>query len=315
VKTPPNAASGAQTRAEGLDRSGRGYTKVRHNIAQKPDGHGSSIPSVLGPMVTDRKKRSLQLYLALLTYWPWVKNLPAPIPAAGWARSLQTDKGRKWTPTNVSEAWADLKARGLVETKRLSRGLVVEPRREDGDAAYTDPGEVRANHDESYFTLPPEFWTDEWFEELSMPALAMLLIISSKTSKDPETWLTNEDAAKWFGLSPRSVEGGIKDLKDAGLLSERVEWIPAGFSALGATKRHWYSLNGPFSTAARHAMQDAARVERAARVAPPKPKRAKTTAKKKAATKAASREATKATPNKRVGKLLKSSTNRSAGSS
>lgn len=282
MKTPPNAATGAQTRTEGLARSGRGYTKVRHNIAQRPDGHGSSIPSVLGPMVTDRKKRSLQLYLALLTFWPWVRNLPSPVPAAGWARSLQTATGRKWTPTNVSEAWADLKARGLVETKRLARGLIVKPRREDGQAAYTEPGEVKADHDESYFTLPPEFWTDEWFEVLSMPALAMLLIISSKTSKDEETWLTNEHAGKWFGLSPRSVEGGIKDLADAGLLTERVEWIPAGFSALGATKRHWYSLNGSFSTKARHAMQDTARLERQARVGPAKGKATKKAAAKKA---------------------------------
>lgn len=298
MKTPPNSATGAQTRTEGLDRSGRGYTKVRHNIAQKPDGHGSSIPSVLGPMVTDRKKRSLQLYLALLTFWPWVKNLPAPVPAAGWARSLQTATGRKWTATNVSEAWADLKSRGLVETRRLARGLVVTPRREDGQAAYTDPGEVNADHDESYFTLPPEFWTAEWFEELSMPALAMLLIISSKTSKAEETWLTNEHAGKWFGLSPRSVEGGIKDLMDAGLVTERIEWIPAGFSALGATQRHWYSLNGPFSTKDRHAMQDAARLDREARIRPPKAKtvkKSKTAKKSKTPTAGSSKSAHKAT--------------------
>ena len=242
-------------------------------------------------MVTDRKRRSLLAYLLLITVWPWLqKRQTDPLSAAVWARALQTSTGRRWSATNVSEAWADLKVLGLVETKRLSRGVVVTPRREDGKAAYTDPGEAKADFNETYFTLPQSFWTSEWFETLSMPGLAMLLILASRTSaKDKvETWLTNEDAGQWYGLSPRSVEGGIKELTDQGLVTERIEWVKAPLSAIGATKRHWFSLNGDFGTAARLAMQDKARQDRAARIAKQKP--AKKTAAKEAATRVAKKK-------------------------
>jgi len=293
MSTPPITSSSAETRDELLMRSGRGYTKVRHVLCQRPDGHGSSVASVLGPMVTDRKRRSLQAYLLLITVWPWLKNQADPLSAAVWARALETATGRRWSTTNVSEAWADLKVRGLVETKRLSRGVVVTPRREDGKAAYTEPGEIKADFNETYFSLPQSFWTSEWFETLSMPGLAMLLIIASRTSAEgqDETWLTNEDAGKWYRLSPRSIEGGIKELTDLGLVTERIEWVKAPLSAIGATKRHWFSLNGDFSTTARLAMQDNARQERAARIAKDK-KPAKKAAAKKAVKKAGTKKVT-----------------------
>lgn len=206
-------------------------------------------------MVTARERRALQLYLLLLTIWPWLSKQPTPLPNAVWARALSTPKGRVWTPTNVSEAWKDLDNRGLVTRERLSRAVRVTPRREDAKAAYTSPGTRKQDHYESYFVLPGQFWRDGIFEDLSLPGLAMLLIIAGRTSEKNETWLTNEDAAKWFGLSPRSVESGIENLRDKNLLSERVEWIKAPLSPIGATQRHWYSLTGEFSTSERRDLQ------------------------------------------------------------
>ena len=263
----PLKVTSAETRAELLRLSGRGYTKVRHLLVQASRGPESS-PGKLGAMVGDRKRRSLQLYLLLLTAWPWLGSQAQPLPAAVWARALTTDRGRKWTPTNVSEAWADLERRSLINRTRLSRGVVITPRREDGEAEYTDPsGKVRSRL-ESYFSLPPSFWTDGWFEELSMPALAMLLAVASKTSRadNPETWLTNEDAGQWFGLSTRSVESGLSELEGHGLLTDRTEWIKAPLSKIGATQRHNYSLTGHFSTTSRLAMQSQAQAERRRRL-------------------------------------------------
>lgn len=88
---------------------------------------------------------------------------------------------------------------------------------------------------------------DEWFEELSLPGLAMMLIIAGETTDKDEVWLPNNDAARWYGLSLRSVDSGIKNLADHGLLDERVEWIKAPLSATGTTKRHWYQLTGDFT--------------------------------------------------------------------
>jgi len=265
---PPVRATPEETLAELLRVSGRGYTKIRHTLCQVPTAAEGSKPGVLGPMVTDRKRRSLQLYLLLLTVWPWLKERDSPLPSAVWARALTTASGRNWTASNVSDAWADLENRGLVERHRLSRAVEVTPRREDAAAEYTEPDGRKGDHLHSYFTLPPSFWTTGWFEELSMPAIAMLLIVASKTSHSgqPETWLTNTDAAKWFALSPRSVEGGLAELAARGLLTERIEWVKAPLSPVGATKRHWYSLNGEFSTESRLAMQDLARQDRARRL-------------------------------------------------
>lgn len=261
MSTSTVSASPAETRAYMLSTlTGRGYTVLRHILRQMP-ADASSRVSVLGPMVTDRKRRSLQLYLLLVTIWPWLENQTDPLSSAVWARALSTDRGRKWTPSNVSSAWTDLEARGLIERRRRSRSVQVAPRREDGKAKYTQPSGISGDRYETYFVLPPEFWTEEWFERLSLPGLAMLLIIAGETSDKAEVWLTNDDAARWYGLSPRSVEAGIEDLKKNQLLEERVEWIKAPLSPIGSTKRHWYALEGPFSWASREDLKAKAQAE------------------------------------------------------
>ncbi|SDE66925.1 hypothetical protein SAMN05444580_1275 [Rhodococcus tukisamuensis] len=248
--------------------TGRRYTVARHVLVQQPNSE-IHRPSVLGPIVTDRKRRSLQLYLLLLTVQSLVqarddKGEP-PLRAGVLARALCTEKGRKWTPTHVSAAWNDLEDRGLVERRRLPHGVVVKPRREDGKADYSKPGQKKGDRWETYFVIPPEFWTEEWFERLSLPGLAMLLIIASETSNKAEVWLTNQGAAGWYGMSERSVQAGIADLKNHGLLDIRVEWVKASLSAIGATDRHWYSLLSPFSYDERRALQKQAKAELEAR--------------------------------------------------
>lgn len=279
-------ATPAQTLGELQKLSGSGYPKVRHILRQQP-GDVADRVSVLGPMVSDRKKRSLIAYLLLLTVWPWLSKQDRPLPAPVWARALSTQKGRKWTPTNVSAAWTDLEARGLIHRKRLARGVVIEPRREDGLADYTTPGLVPNDHRESYFILPPQFWSEEWFERLTLPGLAMLLIIAGETSDKAETWLTNDHAAGWYGFSARSIEAGIEDLRRNGLLTQRTEWITAPLSAIGKTQRHWYGLTGPFSYAARQALQQQTRSELEARTAS-----------------APTKDATQAPPKKKITKKL-----------
>ncbi|MDV6296705.1 hypothetical protein [Rhodococcus aetherivorans] len=223
---------------------------VRHILVQLPRSEAER-PSVLGPMVTDRKRRALQLFLLLLTLQPYLQAQEdkgeQPLTAGVYARALTTETGRKWTTSQISAALRDLEDRGLIERRRLPHGLVVLPRREDGKAGYTKPGLVKNDRWETYFVLPPEFWTDEWFEKLSLPGLAMLLIIASETSNDSEVWLTNKDAAKWYGMSERTIQAGITDLRKHGLVDVDVRWSKAPLSTIGATARHYYRLTGPFS--------------------------------------------------------------------
>lgn len=258
-----DTATPADTRELMLRYTGRRYTVVRHILRQLPSNVAHRT-SVLGPMVTDRKRRSLVLYLLLLTCWPWLESTDGEplLPAASWARGLRTVKGRSWNPSLISQAWVDLEERQLITKVRRPHGLIVKPRREDGAADYTAPGSVADDFYETYFVLPGEFWTEEWFERLSLPALAMLLIIAGETSEKQEVRLTNKDTAKWFGMSARSVESGIKDLMDSGLLSERLVRVKAPLSASGQSTEHWYNLTGAFSTDARRTAQERAQVER-----------------------------------------------------
>lgn len=262
---PPEAvATPADIRLELLRRSGRQYTVCRHILYELPLTEDDRI-GVLGPMVSDRARRALQLYLLLLTIEPFLQtqftNGEAPLTAVVYARALSTEKGRKWTPSNVSAALADLEARGLVSRRRIQHGVEVLPRREDGKADYTRPGTVKEDFWETYFVLPGEFWTQEWFERLTLPGLAMLLIIAGTTSAKPEKWLTNKDAAEWFGMSERSIQAGIADLLKNGLLRVRAEWVKAPLSAIGTTTRHHYSLTGPFSYEERKKLRRRARAE------------------------------------------------------
>ncbi|MFE3998017.1 hypothetical protein ACFX43_04355 [Nocardioides sp. YIM B13467] len=267
---PPEAvATGVDALEQMLRYSGRGYTVVRHIFLQLPDDV-TDRAGLLGPMVTDRKRRSLQIYLLLLTIWPWLQRRQAeegPLPNKAWARALQTETGRRWSATDVSNAWGDLEQRGLITRKHLSRGVEVTPRREDGKTEYTTPGGKKKDHRESYFILPGSFWRSGLFEKLSMPGLAMLLIIAGRTSESTEAWLTNKDAAKWYHIAPRSIEAGIENLRDHGLLLERVEWVKAPLSSIGATQKHWYSLTGQFSTEARNELRAQAQKEARARSA------------------------------------------------
>lgn len=252
-------ATPEETRALLLKLSGRGYLVLRHVLCQLPNTTKGSRISVLGPMVTERKRRSIVLYLLLLTIWPWLHRQERRyLSLQTWARALTTDKGRLWTASNVSAAFQDLEERGLVTRTRRSHGLEVAPRREDGQDAYTSPGEIPNDRHHTYFILPGEFWTSGLFEELTVPGLAMLLIIAAETS-DPakaEVWISATHAATWYGISARSTTNGLDDLRKHGLLHEHRVAKKAPLSPTGQTIQIHYSLTGPYSTAAREALRN-----------------------------------------------------------
>lgn len=273
---PPATATPEDTRNKLLSLTGRGYTVVRHILCQLPatDDPTASRVSVLGPLVTERKRRSLQAYLLLLTVWNWLSQQEKPyLHSKVWARALNTTGGRLWTPSTVSAAWTDLEHRGLItKGHRYGDGIEVRPRREDGADDYTNPGEAKGDFHHTYFILPREFWTTELYEKLSMPGLAMLLIIAGATSdKTTIWWSSHATAAAWYGLSERSVTAGLNDLRKHNLLHEEQEYEKNPLSATGWRTKTKYALAAPFSTKARAGIQEHARtaaLERASTTTP-----------------------------------------------
>ena len=266
--TPPEtlgkAATSAETREFMTRLSGRGYAQFRHILVQLPD-EGKPRASILARMVTERRHRELLLYMLLVSCWPWLSQNREPLPAGTWVRALTAPGGVTWSSSTLSRSWKRLEELGLLEPReRDDRFVRVAPRREDGADVYTAPG-GREDRWNTYFVLPDEFWNEAIFADLSLPALAVLLVVAKETSYQKECWFTYERMDDWYGLKPRTVQTGVKILKDLGLLKAREEPIKAHLSATGMTIRTYYSLTGPFSHTSRLARQKLAKKEMEAR--------------------------------------------------
>ncbi|HOV99853.1 MAG TPA: hypothetical protein PLY19_00125 [Rhodoglobus sp.] len=273
------SASPEDTRAEFTRLSARGYTQLRHVLVQLPD-RGGPRASTLARMLHERKHRPLLLYIMLLTCWPWLQGRRDPLEGAVWIRALTAKGAPTWSPSTLSRSWAELVELGLVDKgdKREGRLIRPVPRREDGGADYELPG-GRRDRWNAYFSLPDQFWTEELFAKLSLPALVMLLLVAKETQGKDEVWLTYDNAEEWYGIKPKSAQNGLTELQKLGILHRRAEVVKAPLAAHGRTVRMWYSLTGPYGHQSRQALQNRAakerrkRLKRDARAAAVRPKK------------------------------------------
>lgn len=114
--------------------------------------------------------------------------------------------------------------------------------REDGSGTeYTHPGADREPH----FKLPHDFWTQHHYRELSLPGIATLLIALSL----PHDFILPYAMAKpWYGIGTDTLERGIHQLIDLGVLKFRTEWIVNAKAKTGWQSQRHYTLTGPYST-------------------------------------------------------------------
>lgn len=257
-------ATPEETRRTGFDEwSPRGYSIYRHVLVQRPVG--GPRPGLLGTMVTGRQHRALLLYLLIVGWWPWLQKYETPLSADVWLRALEaTGKhagtGLTWSASSLSRTFADLEALKLIEMRvRTKRYVLVVPRREDGAAKYTAPTGAAGD---PYFTLPHAFWTSQLFARLSLPGLAVLLIILKETNNRDDVWLSRENMTDWYGISDRSVTRGLAELRDKKILGERPVKVTAPMSPGGVTTRTHYWLVGDYSRASRDAARTAAKAVR-----------------------------------------------------
>lgn len=269
---PPEAdgsgATPADTREQMTKLAGRGYAQFRGVLVQLPDEDENGLrASTLSRMVSDRRHRELILYMWVLTNWTWLQDRDMPLEAGVWVRSLTAPGGLTWSQSTLSRSWKHLEELGLLEPRTREDRLVrITPRREDGHEAYTPP-EGRTEWEHVYFTMPDSFWTDEWFAKLSLPALAVFLVMLKETndSKRQEFRFTYKQLEPWYGLKPRTVQNGVDQLQELGLITSRDEVIKAPLSATGKTIRRHYALTGDFSQISRAKLRQVARRERASR--------------------------------------------------
>lgn len=263
------AATPGETRAMITRHSARGYSVYRHILVQLPDSH-KDRSSTLGKMVSGKQRRELLLYMLLLTAWPWLEERERPFPSDVWMRALSADPAdtdpltRKnaltWSPSTLSRAWKSLEDLTLIEPrgKREDRWVRIIPRREDRAKEYSVPG-GRKDRYNTYFTLPDRFWLEDDFARLTLPGLAMLLIIAKETSYQAEVWLRQESAAAWYGISRTTVQAGLKELEGLGLLHKRTEVVKSPLARHGITQKNFYSLTGDYGYEARTAARERAK--------------------------------------------------------
>lgn len=207
-------ATGPETVVALIEKSGRknSATPIRRSFVQPLERQEQPGGGPLARLVARRDQRALVLYLMVLTLAtkePWDVRRHSRI----WARVLDMG-GSNSAPQAVSKAWKRLREVGLVHTERDKRLTAVTILREDGsNKPYTYPDPTRRA--DRYLRLPFAFWLDGWYQKLSLPAMAMMLVLLAE--KDGVV-LPLDRVPDWYGISRATAQRGLKELEDQGLL-------------------------------------------------------------------------------------------------
>ena len=248
--TPPDlpddqeALSPREARTNLINRTRRRNTHLRRTGVQLARGAEDSRLGPLVRMVKDRRGLALHLYLLLIALEP-IDGPADTISGKTWARLLSTDEQER-SPTSISRTWAYLEDLQLI---RREGGRVIRLREDGSGEDYTRPGTGRDPI--GYFSLPRQFWTEGWDQTLSLPGVAMLLILLAETNQKHHLTLTIDQFASYYGLSTSTVDRGLADLARNKLLGQKDTWVAADRSRIGRTRITSWWLKNPFSTAYR----------------------------------------------------------------
>jgi len=173
------------------------------------------------------------------------------LAAALWARALslpaeKTGDATKSSLTAISKILARLETQQLITRDRKGSRCSVTILDEGGHgSAYERPKN-------KYFKLPYEYWSEEWHLKLSSRGKFMLLVALSLRDRFP---LPAERAPDWYGVSADSVQAGLVELTEFGLLSVESPPRKDPLAPRGFTEQRLYTLCPPFGP--RQAMRPA----------------------------------------------------------
>lgn len=245
---PPSDEDDATPESTRMDLLG-GQTRygppIRHTFLQEFGNERS--PGPLHKFVEERRLFALQLLL-LLHCLPLRAPWSTAHPAGVWARALgKTGPGGEGA---VSRNWRWLAEQNLVCTEPFARKVRVYLLNEDGS------GE-KYTRSKSFFYFPRAFFLEGWHERLGMRATVVLLVALSRTRKSPNApWfeLRTELQAKWYGVSPDTLQRGVDELQDAGLLQVHTRRVRDNRARYGIRLVNEYMLIGDL--AAKEAVRD-----------------------------------------------------------
>jgi hypothetical protein len=249
-------ATVADTRTALLTSAKRPFVPIRRTFVQTPRTLAADKNDLRGPLawfVTSKNHRALLAYLLALGTtssgdgphgWSTSHHIQV------WARYFGTTDFASGTSASnaVSKIFTKLEGRNLITRGRKGRErkIAITLLREDGTGDdYTRP-DGKALPDR-FLKVPHELWTDGngWSEKLTLPALAMLLVLLHEKAG---ARLPTEKMPAWYGWSADTAERGLKELDDHGLLHKVRRREKAPTSPLGYTIVNYYYLQPPFGS-------------------------------------------------------------------
>ncbi|SEJ77365.1 hypothetical protein SAMN04487917_11323 [Arthrobacter sp. yr096] len=213
-------------------------SKRKKNVAIRTDFvqlQERKTPGQLGALINSSNGRSLDLYLLhrlAASAAPWDTKRDAAV----WSRAMGLGD-KAYGKDAVSRCWAKLADRKLIRRERESKQAKITTLHENGSGdPYTAPTG-------RFFTLPLEYWSENWYRDLTVQGKAVLLIARSLR---PGFYLPSRLVKKWYGFSSDVLSAGLKDLRDNGLITwEDRTREDYGTAQISFTERH-YSLKAPF---------------------------------------------------------------------
>lgn len=249
VREDESPADENDTRAYLLTRAIRPFAPILKGFVQNPDRTLTKRGGPLADFIRNGDLRGLRALLflhAIISNGERDNGWSTTLPLAVWARVFDTTKTaeRRSASTSATKVLSRLAARRLIARQRTGRArqVTVTLLRPDGTgAAYTRPD---GSAKERFLKLPNTFWTEGWYEQLDLPATAMLLVA---LHEKPGFELATERMPDWYGFSADTAERGLKTLRDLGLLHIHTRVKKAPLSPTGATRVNVYTLVGPFA--------------------------------------------------------------------
>ena len=199
---------------------------------------GAPAPGPLAEFVRRGRDTALEQFLLLLT---WASGEPHNVRRDSriWARALGMD-GDTSGRAAVSRNWRFMKDLDLILPSRSARLANILLLAEDGSGKpYSHPG--RKN--EPYFKLPFAYWEHGYHKRLSLAAKAMLLIGLSLPDRYP---LPAERTHGWYGISESTTRRGLRELREADVLTRVKIEKAAPLAPKGYTLVNLYTLLPPF---------------------------------------------------------------------
>lgn len=247
------ASSTDHTREELFADAKRGFVRLRKDFVQKPDKPRND--TVLSTLVRGHKERPLDMLLTVHALQPILKG--SPLPLGTWARLLGC------TERTARTALGYLEDNGLLQLDGKPSVPEIVLLKENGDGTRWTDAPDRSEGNRGFFTLPFDYWTAGTIDDLNLPGKAMLLMILKETqdpkAKRPTFVMALDKAQEWYGISERTAERGLLQLRKAGLLHEKPRLVPEARHPLGRREEWHRVLTAHYSTAHREELRKAAK--------------------------------------------------------